>query len=51
VVVLCACAAAMSGGGTLMHDHPVGRVVWLLVMLALFGVAITEFVKLKKEEG
>lgn len=50
VTLFCAAPAAMSGAGTLLRSHPIARVLWLVLMLACFAVAIVEFVKLAKEE-
>jgi energy-converting hydrogenase Eha subunit C len=52
VVILC-CLIAVSSGlmGTLLRNHPIGRVVWLAVIVVALVYAMVEFAKLKKEEG
>ena len=52
LVVICAGIAASSGAaGTLLRNHPVLRWVWLAFIIVALVWAMTEFVKLKKEEG
>lgn len=52
LVILCAGIALCSSfAGTLFRHHPIGRVVWLIVIIAALIYAVMEFVKIRKEEG
>lgn len=52
LVVLCSAIVIFSGTlGTLVHNHPILRIVWLVVIIAALIYAGIEFVKIKKEEG
>lgn len=51
LVVLCACIAASSGlSGILLRTHPIGRIVWLGVIVLALVYAMVEFAKIQKEE-
>ena len=50
VVVLCSGVAAMSGSFVLLKDHPVARIAWIVMVVAILIYAVAELAKLKREE-